>query len=244
MRRKYKLKELEGIYFVSFAVVEWINVFINKPHDAIVRQRGGKVINAYEKTQKAQANTVYLFFMNVPDSQLEGFMPLTGEYGFIFNYRGNPDLLAHELAHGAFNLRHTFSDKAQHYFNKGTTKNLLDYSNSTELWKYQWDLIHNPERIWFSWLEEEEEGASVIDRPGKVRAIIELVRYAYACDKSIKLESGTPSTNNITLGDSHKYGFIGIYIKGDVTISNLKSSFQNYIWIYRNILTPSKTVLN
>jgi hypothetical protein len=33
-----------------------------------------------------------------------------------------------------------------------------DYPAGTALYKYQWDLIHNPERIWFSWLEEEEEG--------------------------------------------------------------------------------------
>jgi hypothetical protein len=33
-----------------------------------------------------------------------------------------------------------------------------DYTSGTALYKYQWDLIHNPERIWFSWLEEESEG--------------------------------------------------------------------------------------
>ena len=72
--------------------------------------------------------------------------------------------MAHELAHGTFNLRHTFSNKAQYFFDKGKTKNLLDYSNSTELWKYQWDLIHDPERILFAWAQDEEEGAIIIDR--------------------------------------------------------------------------------
>ena len=36
----------------------------------------------------------------------------------------------------------------------------MDYAGGTDLWKYQWDLIHNPERILFSWGQDEEEGAS------------------------------------------------------------------------------------
>ena len=36
----------------------------------------------------------------------------------------------------------------------------MDYSGqeATALYKYQWDLIHNPQRVWFAWLEDEEEG--------------------------------------------------------------------------------------
>jgi hypothetical protein len=67
------------------------------------------------------------------------------------------------LAHGAFNLKHTFSDKAFWRLNgpaprfaEGTTQNLMDYTNGTELWKYQWDLIHNPETIVLGALDEEE----------------------------------------------------------------------------------------
>jgi len=37
----------------------------------------------------------------------------------------------------------------------------MDYSGqeATALYKYQWDLIHNPQRVWFAWLKDEEEGA-------------------------------------------------------------------------------------
>jgi hypothetical protein len=90
-------------------------------------------------------------------------------------------------------------------------------------------LIHNPESILFSWAQDESEGASVVDKPGEVRAITELVRYAYACDKNLKIKSGTPSTNKIILGDEHEYSYVGIYIKEDVTISNLKNSIQTDI---------------
>ena len=34
-----------------------------------------------------------------------------------------------------------------------------DYPAGTALYKYQWDEIHDPQRVWFSWMEEEEEGA-------------------------------------------------------------------------------------
>ncbi|WP_320020391.1 hypothetical protein [Labilibaculum manganireducens] len=35
----------------------------------------------------------------------------------------------------------------------------MDYAGGSELWKYQWDLIHNPEKIFFAWGQDEEEGA-------------------------------------------------------------------------------------
>ncbi len=167
-----------------------------------------KVINAYEKTQKAEANTVYLFFMNVAGADLNGFMPLTGEYGFIFNYNNNPDLLAHELSHGTFNLRHTFSDKAQYHFNKGATKNLLDYSNSTELWKYQWDLIHDPESILFAWAQDESEGAS------ELRVFqVELTKVVDLAEFSLgdKINCITPGGSIIELPSNAKLHFTGQY---------------------------------
>ena len=36
-----------------------------------------------------------------------------------------------------------------------TTLNLMDYANGTELWKYQWDLIHNPETILLGFMQDE-----------------------------------------------------------------------------------------
>ncbi|MFT3737204.1 MAG: hypothetical protein QM786_00420 [Breznakibacter sp.] len=44
-------------------------------------------------------------------------------------------------------------------FPEKSTQNLLDYAGGTELWKYQWDLIHDPETVWFNFLQGEEEGA-------------------------------------------------------------------------------------
>ena len=39
----------------------------------------------------------------------------------------------------------------------------MDYAGGVELWKHQWDLIHNPESILFSWAQDEEEGAMRVE---------------------------------------------------------------------------------
>ncbi len=120
-----------------------------------------RVIKTYKRKGKHDKNTLYLFFVQVPNATRTGFMPLAAPYGFIFNFGSDLNVLAHELAHGTFNLRHTFSDKAQYHFPERSTQNLMDYANGTELWKYQWDLIHNPEKITFAWAQNEDEGAAI-----------------------------------------------------------------------------------
>ena len=82
----------------------------------------------------------------------------------------------HELGHGVFNLRHTFSQHNTFTLPEGTTANLMDYAGGTELWKYQWDFAHDPEGGWFIF-EDSEEGAydspecriALIDYSGNIR---------------------------------------------------------------------------
>jgi len=85
-----------------------------------------------------------------------GYMPLQRQVGFIYD---NPNLfiIAHELGHGAFNLRHTFSPES-FIAAERTTQNLMDYAGGTELWKHQWEQIRDPQNIWFAWAQEEGEG--------------------------------------------------------------------------------------
>ena len=168
-------KRLNEIY--GSAVINW-NVHFDEPievgriNEADFKVEGtsmlskytsdmNRVIRTYKRNRPSDDNSLYLFFVELSDlgTSRKGFMPLAGNFGFIFNFSVSDfDLLAHELAHGAFNLRHTFSDKAQHYFPVQQTANLMDYAGGTDLWKYQWDLIHNPEKILFSWSQDESEG--------------------------------------------------------------------------------------
>jgi len=139
-------------------------------------------------------HTVYLFFFDQgTDAAVAGYMPLNGQFGYITGFTAARQAeyyrtIAHEIAHvsdllsparnaaggyksqsrvlgSTFNLRHTFSPENRHMLSEGTTNNLLDYNGGTALYKYQWDLIHDPEKIWFAWLEEEGEGEMITPNP-------------------------------------------------------------------------------
>jgi len=129
------------------------------------------VIEAF-KTWKGKLNSdaAYLFLVPKADGGLQGYMPFNRSFGFVVapaDANGNVDAAtlartaAHELGHGIFSLRHTFSTKNVVTLAQGTTDNLMDYSGTTatRLNKYQWDLIHDPNGVLFAWAEEEEEGA-------------------------------------------------------------------------------------
>jgi hypothetical protein len=84
-------------------------------------------------------------------------------------------VVAHELAHGAFNLFHTFGSE-KFVSGQGTTDNLLDYKGGTELWKYQWKFIHDPQNLWLKFLQDEEDGEMYTIND--VTALLDTIRYA------------------------------------------------------------------
>ena len=68
------------------------------------------------------------------------------------------------IAHGAFRLWHTFSSENLYTAQQGTTRNLMDYNGTnSELYKYQWDYIHNPQAGIVRWLVDDEESEAVIE---------------------------------------------------------------------------------
>ncbi len=118
------------------------------------------VVQAFEEQHgELEKDALYLFYIEhaeLKESSIAGYMPLKRQVGFIY---GSPELniVAHELSHGTFNLYHTFSSHNA-LAGEGTTNNLMDYNQGTELWKHQWDLIHDPENLLFGGLQDEEEG--------------------------------------------------------------------------------------
>lgn len=173
-----------------------------------------KVIRKYKRERPTDDNTMYLFFLNIPDlgSNRKGFMPLAGNYGFIFNFGTDLELLAHELAHGAFNLRHTFSPEAL-IAKEFNTQNLMDYNGGSELWKHQWDYIHDPQTMLFAWAQDEEEGAFVFGETA-IENILRAVRNV-RCAKTNNAE-----TANLYFGN---YSY-SIEIKDLVTAFNWAGS--------------------
>ncbi len=121
---------------------------------------------AFLAEQTYDRNAVYLFVVtgfNKADTR--GYMPLRSGYGFISTAATARDA-AHELGHGVFNLRHTFSPYNRYQLPESTTSNLMDYKNGTDLLKYQWDYIHDPEGGLFLF-EDSEEGAMEVEKVAK-----------------------------------------------------------------------------
>jgi hypothetical protein len=122
---------------------------------------------AYTEERGVDEKSLYLFIFPDGNSEgnLMGDMPLKSRFGYIFNADGADtrkitQTVAHELGHGAFQLKHTFSDK--YGIDQNTTQNLMDYASGTELVKYQWDVVHDPQNKLFNWSQDEEEGQAAI----------------------------------------------------------------------------------
>ncbi|MCG8699255.1 MAG: hypothetical protein MI922_14465, partial [Bacteroidales bacterium] len=139
-----------------------------------------KVYKAFQKESVYDKQTVYLFFFDqAKDASVAGYFPFKQQFGFI---NGNPGIhiIAHEVGHGPFRLRHTFSNENSHMQNRGASDNIMDYAgeNAISLYKYQWDFIHDPESMLFGTRQEEDEAKQSItvqiDPNTKANSIINL----------------------------------------------------------------------
>ncbi|MCG8697759.1 MAG: hypothetical protein MI922_06870, partial [Bacteroidales bacterium] len=131
------------------------------------------LVKTYKKERKNYDKNKYYVFL-IPNSNKAGLyarMPLTSNFGFFFTKNLTvadkmAHTIAHELGHGAFHLYHTFSDKNQYTQTRGNTNNLMDYDNNlgSHLYKYQWDLVHDPESMLFSFMEDETESETSVPK--------------------------------------------------------------------------------
>lgn len=134
-----------------------------------------KILRAYTASHTLANNTYYLFLVKNSTSKNKlGYMPRKRQAGFIFvDAHNGQDIvltMAHELGHGAFHLKHTFSEYS---LSQGVTENLMDYPAKTRLDKWQWDKIHNPEAV-LGLFEDDEEGALVDESNNqKVQKIVD-----------------------------------------------------------------------
>ncbi len=121
-----------------------------------------KVFNNYIKNQSYySAKTYYVFVTNVSttDAEVDGFMPLKRQFGYVFTKKANTveeqsRTLAHELGHGIFGLEHTWDEYS---FPQGATNFLMDYGNGTVLNHIDWKKIHAP-GMQLYWFQGDEDG--------------------------------------------------------------------------------------
>ncbi|MDX9771734.1 MAG: hypothetical protein RBT19_15330, partial [Tenuifilaceae bacterium] len=232
---------LNAIY--AQAVTEW-EVTLEQPLDATgltttlevnttdYSEDMRAMMRAYVMQRNTVPGTTYLFI--VPgfkdNPSMVGYMPLKSNYGFLTPQATTRDA-AHELGHGVFNLRHTFSTNNMVNLPEGSTQNLMDYSAGTELFKYQWDFIHNPEGGWFVW-EDSEEGMAKNTTQAIVE-IVEKIRCGYVSTRPINfyMSRFTNKKNQLTncrcFADNHEYKYISITFSGEVISYKLPTSLPS-----------------
>lgn len=166
-----------------------------------------KILRAYTADHAMADNTYYLFLVKNSTSQSKlGYMPRKKQAGFIFvDAHNNADVvktIAHDLGHGAFHLKHTFSEYPS--LSQGVTENLMDYPAKTRLDKWQWDHIHNPEKV-LGLFEDDEEGALVAGLSNDmVKLLLDGIRDSNLAKEkrfSVNTYAGQTSENmNVSIG--------------------------------------------
>ncbi|GHT24742.1 hypothetical protein AGMMS4957_18280 [Bacteroidia bacterium] len=181
---------------------------------------GSSTLSVYNADQKAvikafgsmEKDALYLFFVNSVQGKegVNGYMPMQYQSGFIYD-NTNAVTVAHELAHGAFNLAHTFSSE-KFIAAQGGTDNLLDYKGGDKLWKHQWKLVNNPQSMFLKFLQDETDAESQqIFHPIALNKIVNLATY----NLGEKINYITPDGRIIALNKSVKPSFTGIVANHD-----------------------------
>ncbi len=101
-------------------------------------------IKDYFKSQfNYQKDHYYVFVTDLPTSapDTNGFMPLKGQFGFVFTKNDRARTIAHELGHGIFGLTHPFTS---YNTPQGSTTLLMDYGKGELLNHMDWKQIHAP----------------------------------------------------------------------------------------------------
>ena len=114
-------------------------------------------------------------------SDIKGYMPVGGQYGFIGDLDAMNDtemlrVAAHELGHGMFSLKHTweeYPDLAQQ-----STNNLMDYGEGLHLYKWQWDRIHNPPPFQIQVFQDSKEGQQIRNKKNLIVKTLKSIREA------------------------------------------------------------------
>ena len=89
-------------------------------------------------------NAYYLILTDKTPSTAgeKGLMPIGRQFGYIYDISSKT--MAHELGHGAFQLKHPFSTHS-YGWSENATDWLLDYNNGEHLPYAHWKNIHNPD---------------------------------------------------------------------------------------------------
>ncbi|SEB52361.1 Fibronectin type III domain-containing protein [Tenacibaculum sp. MAR_2009_124] len=118
------------------------------------------LISYYKSKKGSQKERYYLFFIDKSKitlaNDIEGFMPLKRQFGFVFTQSDPGRVAAHELGHGIFGLKHPW-DQYNDSSSKEKTDYLMDYGSGTTFSHMDWQKLHAP-GIQLYWFQDDEAG--------------------------------------------------------------------------------------
>ena len=151
------------------------------------------IIKYYEQQRGKDSDKYIVFITNItPSRNIQGFMPLKGQNGFVFTGVTNGteekkesllQTIAHELGHGIFGLEHPFSNLKTA---EGSTNWLMDYAGGTTFNHMEWAKIHNSGFQLYLFQNEEEGGYTDTEFADK---IFQIIQCAYLNSDSNELIS-------------------------------------------------------
>lgn len=113
----------------------------------------------YAQNHTIEEDVAYIFVCpkaKYDGAEVKGDMPRSGQTGYVFSTAEKYDdgwTVAHELGHGLYSLQHTFKKESA----KGTTNNLMDYNDGSNLKVWQWNLLYSHKDFTTPFLEKDEE---------------------------------------------------------------------------------------
>ncbi|WP_289658118.1 fibronectin type III domain-containing protein [Flavobacterium panacagri] len=147
----------------------------------------------------------------------KGFMPLGGQYAFVFN-SGDLRTAAHELGHGIFGLKHPFSNSGE----SGKTDLLMDYGTGTVLSHNDWDIIHSGGWKFYGF-QKSSSGAQISDRNNFLMPNHKPFRFRDSDANSININiAGQDALNVPSISDLQKYP------NSNGTLFSFKSNGKTY----------------
>ncbi|MCV6631542.1 MAG: fibronectin type III domain-containing protein [Flavobacteriaceae bacterium] len=115
-----------------------------------------------KKDPRYDSSAYYIIFTDKKPSTVgeHGLMPIGRQFGYVYDKSAHT--AAHELGHGAFQLRHPFSN-ASYGFSKGSTNWLMDTNGGTHIPYVHWIKMHNPD-LRLGIFDADGEGESAVVR--------------------------------------------------------------------------------
>ncbi len=137
------------------------------------------IISTFKNGRTIAKDQYYMFFLDKEKTtlskDLDGFMPLKRQFGFVFTQQDAGRIAAHELGHGIFGLKHPF-DQYDAEETRNENHYLMSYGTGTAFSHMDWQKLHAPgiQLYWFQGDEAGENRANDgIDLMGNIITLVE-----------------------------------------------------------------------